>query len=709
MHEPAVFPRIVRFGVFEADLHTRELRKNGLRIRLPDQPFQVLAMLLERPGEMVTREELRERLWPEGTFVDFEHSLNAAVKKLREALGDSADNPRFVETLARRGYRFIAPVQTEGPAAAPVRKRPGWAWAAGLAAIFAAAAGLAWIMLRERPAPELKAVPLTSLPGLELRPALSPDGRRIAFDWDGPQRDNVDVYVKEIGSEELSRLTTDAAPDYNAAWSPDGRHIAFLRQQGNGASVFVVPAGGGQERKLTEVGVWLPYPETLWLPDCDWSPDGRFLAVTDLNPDGKTWGIYLVSLETGHKHLLSTSDSPGVIDYNPAFSPDGEMVAFLRYGFAFAGEPVPLIQALSREGAQAAPARPMGRAAGLGSTVSWLPGGRELVVSPGSLVSVTGKQLRRFRLPARVPSMAQISLRGTTLVFTDAEAAVTLFRVSLAGAGRGQPARFLSSTRREWSPAFSPDGRRIAFSSWRSGEGLIWICNTDGSGCQQLSSFHGDGHAGSPSWSPDGRRVAFDVQTGGQWDIYISAVEGGALRRLTSNQANDARPRWSRDGQWIYFSSTRSGGLEIWKIRADSAGADAKAIRITREGGMEAAESADGRYLYYAKRGTPGIWRVPLGDSGATSEQKALDIGGEGFWSLCPDGIFVLDAGLGRSPAIRFFELAMGRLSEVATLPSNWTFPTSGEAFAVSPDRQWAVVTAEYLFESDLMLVENFR
>jgi DNA-binding winged helix-turn-helix (wHTH) protein len=108
---------IVRFGLFEADLHARELRKSGRRLRLQDQPFFVLVALLERPGAVVTREELRQRLWPADTFVDFDHSLNTAVNKLREVLGDSAASPRFIETLARRGYRFVAEVQKDFPPA----------------------------------------------------------------------------------------------------------------------------------------------------------------------------------------------------------------------------------------------------------------------------------------------------------------------------------------------------------------------------------------------------------------------------------------------------------------------------------------------------------------------------------------------------------------------------------------------------------------
>ena len=116
---PQNHSRVARFGVFEIDLSAGELRKNGVKLRLQGQPFQVLTVLLERAGEVVTREELQQKLWPSDTFVDFDHSLNTAINKVREALGDSASSPRFVETLARRGYRFIAPVQTDAPAPKP--------------------------------------------------------------------------------------------------------------------------------------------------------------------------------------------------------------------------------------------------------------------------------------------------------------------------------------------------------------------------------------------------------------------------------------------------------------------------------------------------------------------------------------------------------------------------------------------------------------
>src|SRR5580700_11693614 len=112
-------PRLIRFGIFEADLTAGELRRGGSRIRLQEQPFQILAMLLERPGEIITREDLRSRLWPGDTFVDFEHGVNSGVARLRDALGDSADSPRYIETLPRRGYRLIASVEGGATQAPP--------------------------------------------------------------------------------------------------------------------------------------------------------------------------------------------------------------------------------------------------------------------------------------------------------------------------------------------------------------------------------------------------------------------------------------------------------------------------------------------------------------------------------------------------------------------------------------------------------------
>src|SRR5260370_11325441 len=220
MNDVGQAERIVRFGVFEANFETGELRKNGAKVPLQGQPFQVFAILLEHVGELVGREELRQKVWPEDTFVDFDHALNTAVTKIRVALGDDADNPRFVETLPRRGYRFIGPVNrpsSQMPSANVSRlhlKRHTAAWTlVGVgAALFALLSGIGISRLsRNRglaPLPQIEVVPLAGLSGFEAQPAFSPDGNHVAFVFRATK--NSRIYTTMIWSETSLRLTCNS-------------------------------------------------------------------------------------------------------------------------------------------------------------------------------------------------------------------------------------------------------------------------------------------------------------------------------------------------------------------------------------------------------------------------------------------------------------------------------------------------------------------
>jgi DNA-binding winged helix-turn-helix (wHTH) protein len=218
---------------FQADLHAEELYRNGVKVKLQKQPFQVLAILLQRQGDLVTREELRSLMWPSDTFVDFEHSLNVAVRRLREGLGDDADRPVFIETLPRRGYRFLAPVSSTEKlngsqivARAPVRQRYAWLSLALLCpVILVYTAQRYWHILFPRAsqasAVPMTVIPFTTTPGAELEPTFSPDGKAIAFLWDQGASDKSDLYVKLIGAEQPLRITHREGGICNAAWSPD--------------------------------------------------------------------------------------------------------------------------------------------------------------------------------------------------------------------------------------------------------------------------------------------------------------------------------------------------------------------------------------------------------------------------------------------------------------------------------------------------------
>jgi DNA-binding winged helix-turn-helix (wHTH) protein len=214
---PGLVDRQLRFGVFEVDLDRVELRKQGLRVRLQEQPFQVLAALLERPGEVVGREELIHRLWPDGTVVDFDRGLNAAVTRLRQVLSDSAEAPRYVETVARRGYRFIGAVESakELPAvisAAAALPRlvsdRSKKWGVAASVILAGATLLWWALYRNQRhefGASFKAAPLTAATGVEMNPSFSPDGTQIVYEWNHDGRPH--IYLKVVGPGDPVPLT----------------------------------------------------------------------------------------------------------------------------------------------------------------------------------------------------------------------------------------------------------------------------------------------------------------------------------------------------------------------------------------------------------------------------------------------------------------------------------------------------------------------
>ena len=366
---------LYRFGPFQVNCVSGELWKNGNRVKLQEQPFRLLVILLENAGEVVTRDDLRHRIWRDDTFVDFDSSLRVAVGKLREALGDDAENPRYVETIPKRGYRFLAPdiypevahgigelgaSPSSSETAAPDEDRSSWSRRWMLASAFLrsrktwlkigagvlAISMLALVVLvadrwHQRQSPRqqeaLTAVPFTALPGQATSPAFSPDGSRIAFAWNGdpvPGGKGFDLYVKAIGSETLLRLTRHPSQWISPAWSPDGTQIAFHRLNGADTGIYVVPALGGPERKLRSTRMPGPNFTFVNFSLISWSPDGTWIAFADVPPENEHARIHLLSTETLETRQIPIN--PMCIGEGlPAFSHSGDHLAYwcLRGGF----------------------------------------------------------------------------------------------------------------------------------------------------------------------------------------------------------------------------------------------------------------------------------------------------------------------------------------------------------------------------------------
>ncbi|HYO79836.1 MAG TPA: winged helix-turn-helix domain-containing protein [Bryobacteraceae bacterium] len=740
-------PRRVCFDAFELDTLTADLKKHGIRVRLQEQPFRILMSLLEASGDVVTREELVHRLWPNGTFVDFDRGLNAAMNRLRQVLGDSAGEPRFVETVARRGYRFAAvwvpvPAMQDGhsassstpcdvavtteavlhhpmpsePESTRQRSKPAF-WLYGTVVLLAGSIFL--LVARSggvtRPGEVVPDVtPLTTYVGSEVDPTLSPDGSHVAFAWNGASGDVFHVYVQAVGASSARRLTSDPAEEVSPVWSPDGRSIAFVRLGGSGrADVVVASASGGAERRLMTIN--FARPEGWFGSLLDWHPQGDWIAASEFGSAAAAQGLVLISTRDRPVQRITTPPH-ATADVGPAFRPDGRYLAFVRltglgtgvlHGLALGpdlraeGEPVPLTE---QSGAVAANPAWTGDA----SELLFLAGPSlvpELHISrlrPGSgkpevVPFTTARQISGLRKSSRHAGFSAVFARSIVdeniWQFSDRRQSAT--DVDL------RP--LIQSTRGDNDAHISPDGTRIVFRSARSGSWEIWVCDIDGANPVRLTDF-GGAQVGGARWSPDGSAIALHARPEGQGEIYLVSPNGGPPRRMTNHPAQDSVATWSKDGAFLYFSSNRGGRYRLLKMPA--AGGDP--IEVTPDGGSAAAESFDSKWLYLVRTRSSGftLVRKPLVGSG--SEERVAELINIRAYDLVEDGVYYIPPGPGSTARSIYFLGVDGSRVEVARLPKPAGYGLSAFPRTRASART-VLCTEKDRTESDLFFVEGFR
>lgn len=708
-------------------MRTHELFKHGLRLKLSGQPFQILEVLLSRPGDLVTREELRDKLWPEDTFVDFSHGLNAAVNKLRDALSDSAESPKYIETLPRRGYRFIGkvelPVQQpsapEAPAPPPTEpelptflapdpeqdapeKRRNWR-----PILIAAAACFIFVFLllllvvkhladRNGVPEAMEAMfrqgrvhPVINVPDSLGDPALSPDGNQIAFRRKGSTPSSVGLFVKTLGSDDMVQLTRSPADAY-PVWSADGRSIAFVRNVEDQWEIFLIPSHGGEPRQITWTGI---HPNRI---EIDWSPDGNTIAFSGATPDG-SGAIFLLSLNP--KRIQQLTHPPvGALDWGPAFSPDGQHISFVRSQPGGFPEDVYLIDVTSGDVRQVT----VDHARLLGSP-AWNSDGRSILFATTKSGEPTlwrapypsGETKPVSDVGANVwhPS---VSRRGFRLAFQQIRSASSILEMGTFP-NTGTVTVTTSNQGRNEGPAISPDGKRLAFMSNRAGTLELWVSGADGSSPSQLTALDG---AGTPRWSPDSKTIAFDSRLNDHGAVFTVPADGGEPRALVHGQEENLVPSFSRDGRWVYFGSDRGGNWQVWKV-SSSGGTP---VKVTSHGGFAAQEASDG-YLYYASSRFPNpeIWRVPIGGTGEIQVSPRVIPRTWASWAVVPAGIYFIEDTPDAGSVLNFYDFSRNDIRRIAQLEKApfW--------LSASADGSKVYMDMANQEESSIMMLENFR
>jgi len=584
----------------------------------------------------------------------------------------------------------------ERPAAPASKGR--WLGALGIAGVLLVGAGL-WFMRRPAsPVPQPALVHVTTYPGSEMYPSFSPDGKQVAFYWDGEKGANPGIYVKLLGDTNALRLTTGR--DTYPAWTPDGNRIAFVRGKPDGG-IYIVSALGGTERKLSSLAP---------TDQISWSPDGKWLALSLLN--GKDHGILLLPAAGGEPRRISNPEPPA-FDRAPAFASDGQRLAYAGCTHRFSCQVY--IQALGSGYSPRGGPRPVTHQPDAIAGLTWSRDGGSLIYAgphdiPSFLsylwrVEADGRQApQRLEIAGPMAYSPSASPAANRLMFFRLLYNSEIWRYS---AGDGvEP--FIASSLPGYNAEFSPDAARIAFDSARSGEGMeIWVAQADGSKPVQLTNLVGR-YQSTPSWSPDGRWITFHSQGwDGYWQVYAIEAAGGSPRRITSGPSDNSMASWSRDGKWIYFRSDRTGGNEIWRVPF----AGGPPEQVTSRGGYIARESADGKMLFYTKGSFVGTTPVPSGPLFArqlsgSEELEVLPYVYQGQFLPVADGIYYVGGRSDAGHCLEFFQFSSGANRLLLKIETNAVLDGS---VSVSPDRKTILFSKSVSAGADLMMIENFR
>jgi DNA-binding winged helix-turn-helix (wHTH) protein/Tol biopolymer transport system component len=647
---------LIFFGPFEFDQTLQELRKQGHRLRLPKQSFQILKMLMERPGELITREQLRATLWPSDTFVDFEHGLNAAINRLRETLGDDADNPRYIETLPRRGYRFVGLTNQGEPAHAqvtmPVAPEAQSSAASGatllrrfvlwglilISGISLSVALVLWF--RPTPAgPRVElTIPLAEGQQLTGAPVISANGRVVAW-TSRSETGRALLYVRPLNKSE-ARVIAGSEDAYNPFFSPDGEWVAFFA---HGRLVRSAVLGGSVTTIADAADAW----------GGTWGKDGSIVFVPSFNA-----GLVKVSANGGRMEGLTKPDraAGGYAHMYPQFLADGEHVLFSVWSSTPAGSGAALLSL---------------------KTLQWkmvLSGWSEVTYPVGGFLVVgdRGAGLRVAPLNLKDPAATRIgpTVLNEAVAFSSDQAR-SWFSVSQTGTAVFAPGDFTKATlvwvdrngRTEsltseqhdyWQPALSPDGERLAV---RIGEDL-WMYDLPRS---TLSRFTFSGFNAYPVWTVDGSAIVYTSNRDGDLDLYTQPATGSAaakrLLRRDSTQLpcsvlsdgtvafvdvqaetgrdlwtmspdgkitpflvtpfNESACRFSPNGRFLAYSSDESGRREIYVQRFPGPG---EKIAVSTNGGNYPVWSRSGRELFY--RQGDAMMVVEVNTAGAFSATR---------------------------------------------------------------------------------------
>lgn len=645
----------------------------------------LLQYMANSPLRVIPKAELREAIWGEVIVTD--NVLTKAISSLRRLLEDSTSQPTYIETISKTGYRLIAKVEPSSipnrVGGAPISPRIAIVLGTVLLLVFGGLL-LSSDLSSSKPL-VYHPIPLANTPSTEYWPAISPDGRFVAYGWKGVKEDNWDIYVKQIGSTSIKRITSAATAELRAKWSPDGSHLYYLRYENGMATIFKCPLLGGEEVRIMQAPNYSS-------GDFNISPDEKWISFNDRREQNSPARIILMSIETGEIKWITEPDSTFIGDIHPTFSNDGQQLAFIR-------EKNPSSMQLWSVNLRDGHLEQITRIHQSINGFTWSADNRHLLYGGDQTglykiwqINLANKQRSLLPIGDFQTVMPRVANNGT-LIYAKMKDDVNIWTYNLE---TKEAKQWRGHNGLELNPTISPNGQQVSFTATVQNKFQIWVADIDGSSARPITQYLGE-DLGGVRWTSDGAHLLFHGYQKGKIKLMKVAAQGGPIRQTSPTSGDQLLPYPGPDGQ-LFFCARKA---HQWEIR-ERARDDSKSSSLIANNAYAPQLSTDQASLLYCKKDQMGLWAFDLNEQ---KERRVIANFHPMYWGAfapAPGGIFYWDE---QEKQISFFDDQL-QSSKPIYRPSG-RIPRMGISLHFSPKQDLLIFSQIDHRDADIMTVQK--